>query len=286
MKNTLLLCALVLVVINFVSCSLTDNEKPVPYFLDLKNPVVKAPGSSNNDTHKITEVWVFSNGQIQGVFPLPAIVPLFFDGSNAEITLLAGIRNNGMNDTPAFYPFYKSIVKVIQPVANETISIPLNFEYVANAKIPVNESFETVHCFNFVVDNNPDTNMKISSETASLGAKSGLVSLSSSLRTMEIGCSRIVDKGENSRGQSYIELDYKGEGEIAIGIAKTRGNVFTVDYVLFVPGKQEWNKIYVDVTDKLSVDDYSEYRLVLGFTRTGFSLESNIYVDNIKHLHF
>ena len=75
MKNTLLLCALVLVVINFVSCSLTDNEKPVPYFLDLKNPVVKAPGSSNNDTHKITEVWVFSNGQIQGVFPLPAIVP-------------------------------------------------------------------------------------------------------------------------------------------------------------------------------------------------------------------
>lgn len=28
-------------------------------------------------------------------------------------------------------------------------------------------------------------------------------------------------KGENSRGKSYVELDYKGHGEIAVGLLKT-----------------------------------------------------------------
>lgn len=268
------------------SCHLLDNEQPIPAFLELNNPVVKLPDFSGNDSHKITDVWVFEDGQILGVFPLPAKVPITVTGKESEITILAGIRNNGMNDTPVFYPFYKSIVKKVQATANELITIPLEFEYISNAKIPINESFETGNSFWLDLDNNPDTKIKVSNDTFSLGSKSGLVLLSSSLKFMEVGCNTAIKKGENARGQSYLELDYTGVGEIAIGIAKTRGITFIVEYVLFVPCRDNWNKIYVDLTDKLSQNDYDEYRIVLGFTKTGLGQYSNIYIDNIKHVHF
>jgi hypothetical protein len=191
-----------------------------------------------------------------------------------------------MNDTPDFYPFYKSIVKTIKPVQNTVFNIPLTFNYVPNAKIPVFESFETGNLFTLDIDNNPATNIVVTNLTSSLGNNSGMISFTGSINQMEMGCLVGIRNGDNARGQSYIELDYKGEGEIAVGIAKTIGNVFRIEYILFVPGKPDWNKIYVDVTDKLSSNDYNEYRLVFGFTKTGSGLESKLYLDNIKHLHF
>lgn len=275
-----------LFILTLSACRLSDNNAPLPFYLELSDPTVVAPIGGGFDTHKITDAWVFADGQILGVFPLPARVPVLVGDQDVEITILAGIRNNGMNDTPVFYPFYKSIVTKVSPVANGTTTIPLNFQYVSNVKIPVNESFENGSSFSIDIDGNPDSNILVSGETASLGKKSGLVLLTNSLKFMEAASVVRVLNGQNARGKSYIELDYKGEGEIAVGIAKLRAGVFKVDYVLFVPGKPDWNKIYVDVTNVLSPTDYDEYRLVLGFSRTGVSETSRLYVDNVKHLHF
>lgn len=268
------------------SCRLTDNEAPLPFYLILEDPIVVSPSSGGTDTHKITDVWVFADGQILGVFPLPAKVPVVVTEKETEITILAGIRNNGMLDTPVFYPFYKSIVTKVSPVPNGTWTIPLLFQYVSNAKIPVNESFESGSSFSIDLDNNPATDIISTSDDAIVGKKSGLVALSNTLKFMEVASVSRVLSGQNARGKSYIELDYKGEGEIAVGIAKTRGTVFKVNYVLFIPCKVDWNKIYIDLTNELSTPDYDEYRVVLGFSRTGFSETSRIYVDNIKHIHF
>jgi len=276
----------ILLLLHLSSCNILDNDQPLPFFLELKEPTVKLPNTNIYDTHKITDVWVFADGQILGVFPLPAKVPLSITNSVSEVTILAGIRKNGMNDTPVFYPFYKSIVTTVNPKANEGVTIPLDFEYIPDAKIPISESFELGNSFTIDLDKNPETNLQLTSESSILGSKSGLISLTSTTKFIEAGCSRKISSGENSRGQSYIELDYKGEGEIAVGIAKSMNGVLRIEYVLFVPAKENWNKIYVDVTDKLSPSDYNEYFIILAFTRTGNSQISNIYVDNIKHIHF
>jgi hypothetical protein len=268
------------------SCRLSDNAAPVPYYLILEDPVVVAPLGGGQDSHKITDAWVFADGQILGVFPLPARIPIVAQEGSVEITILAGIRNNGMFDAPVFYPFYKSIVKSVSPKPNGSENIPLLFQYVSNAKIPVNESFESGTSFTIDLDNNINTEIISTGEDARTGKRSGLISLSNNQKFVEVGSSLRVLNSQNSKGKSYIELDYRGEGEIAVGIIKTRNTAFRVDYVLFVPGKPEWNKIYIDVTDVLSPGDYDEYRLALGFSRTGFSETSRIYVDNIKHVHF
>ncbi|MFN8339757.1 MAG: hypothetical protein U0T36_12140 [Saprospiraceae bacterium] len=91
---------------------------------------------------------------------------------------------------------------------------------------------------------------------------------------------------ETIQGESYIEFDYKGDGEIAVGLAKFRNGTINIEYFLFVPGKANWNKIYVEVTDKLSSQDYEKYLVLLAFSKTGNSQESKINVDNYKHVHF
>ncbi|MBC7884109.1 MAG: hypothetical protein H7X99_01440 [Saprospiraceae bacterium] len=270
-----------------ISCGLTDNQNPVPSFIDLKEPVVLLKGGPDlYDTHKITDVWVFADGQILGVFPLPAKVPLEVQDSDVEITILAGIRNNGMNDIPVFYPFYKSIVKTLKPVGNEIYQIPLNFEYSGSALFPINEGFETGNSLTLDLDNKPSTFLTVTSDEASAGIKSGMITLTNEQHFIEIASDAAVRDGQNSRGASYIELDYKGDGEISVGLAKTQGSLILIEYVLFVPCKQNWNKIYIDVTDKLSVKDYDEYRIALGFRRTSTSDTSKIYIDNVKHVHF
>lgn len=267
------------------SCGINDNEDPIPAFIKIADTKVVLPNGTD-DTDKITDIWAFADGQILGVFPIPATIPLTLTGADIEITLLAGIRNNGINDTPVFYPFYKSDVRVISPQPEEVISYEPVFQYVNTSKIPINESFESSNSLDFDLDNNTTTNLSIVSDVASLGNRSGLIELTNSVSFIEIASQVEVLAGENARGSSYVEFDYKGEGEISIGIAKRQGTLLFVEYLVFVPGRQDWNKIYIDLTDKLSPRDYDGYRIAVGFRRTGFSATSKIWIDNVKHVHF
>ncbi len=282
-NNVFILLSLMLI---FSSCSLTDNEQPDVFFLSLSNPKVKLPFINGDDTHKITEVWAFSDGQILGVFPLPAKIPVVYTGLDTEITILAGIRNNGMADEPVFYPFYKSIVKVVKGQVGQTISFPLEFIYVGNAKFPVNESFEGSHCFTSDLDGKAKPELVITSTSPTVGIKSGVVTLTSNENFLEMACTNLIKKGENSRGKSYVELDYKGHGEIAVGLLKTGTGLPKISYHLFIPARENWNKIYVDLTDQTSANDYNEYAIVISVRKTGSNTESNVFIDNIKHIHF
>lgn len=276
----------ILAVMSLSSCSLLDNERPEVFFINLSDPKVKLPFNNTNDTHKITEVWAFADGQILGIFPLPAKIPVNVTDMETEITILAGIRNNGMLDQPVFYPFYKSINKVIKGKPGESFTFPLEFSYVDNTKFSVNESFEGSHCFTADLDGKAKPELSITSENATIGTRSAMIRLTSSENYLEVACNQLVKKGDNARGKSYLELDYKGEGEIAVGVLKINTTVPRTIYSLFIPAKDNWNKIYVEFTDLVSQNDYNEYSVILSVRKTSISAESKVYLDNIKHVHF
>lgn len=269
-----------------ISCDLNDNDQPLPFYLDMDDVTVSEPYSTLEGTHKITDAWVFADGQIQGVYPLPVKAPLFWEDKPSEIKILAGIRNSGMNDYPVFYPFFKEISLNMTPEALKEYKVPMNFKYIDDAKFSVIEDFENGNIFNFDLDGRPETVMEVTTEESRTGERCGVVTLTRSVNFMEIGCDRQILKGQNARGKSFVEFDYKGEGEIALGIAKTNRGIITIKYILFVPAKKEWNHIYVDYTNEISPEDFESYRLALAFTKTGSSEESKVYIDNYKHVHF
>lgn len=268
------------------SCGLTDRDMPIPYYLDLKDVQVLEPGSNVLGSHKITDIWVFADGQIQGVFPLPAKVPMKWEDKETEIIIVPGIRRNGMNDTPVLYPFFKSIDIKLKPEQLKEYTIPLIFSYVEDCKLSVNEGFEEGNVFKHYFDPASEIRLEVTDEASRTGVKSAVIHLTKGGVFTEIGTLTEVYKGQNLRGSSYVEFDYKGEGEIAVGIAKTLGTITTIEYFLFVPARADWNRIYVNITDKTSRNDYDSYRLLLGFTKTGNSASTKIYLDNYKHIHF
>ncbi len=268
------------------SCGLTDRDMPVPYYLDLKDVQVFEPGSNTLGSQKITDIWVFADGQIQGVFPLPAKVPLKWEDKDSEIVIVPGIRKDGMNDTPVLYPFFKSIEVKLKPEPLKIYTIPLIFRYLDDCKFSVNEGFEEGNIFNHYLDPNSEARLTVTDAMSRTGKKCGVITLTKAGVFTEIGSENQVYKGQNLRGSSYIEFDYKGEGEIAVGLAKTLGTITTIEYFLFVPARSDWNRIYIDVTNKTSPNNYDSYRLLLGFTKTGHNAENKIYIDNYKHIHF
>lgn len=286
MKYLINIIVLGLFILSLGSCGITDDEQPIPYYLDLKDIEVLEPITGIPGTHKITDIWVFADGQIQGVYPLPAKVPMTWEDKETNIRILPGIRNNGMNDTPVLYPFFKEIDFTVKPEQLKVYTIPLVFKYIDNCKFAINEDFESGNIFNYYFDPNSEARLEVTDEMARTGQKSAVITLSKAGIFTEIGSVTEVVKGQNLRGRSYIEFDYKGEGEIAVGIAKSLGTITTIEYFLFVPARSEWNRIYVDITDKTSPNNYDTYRMLLGFTKTGYSAESKIFLDNYKHIHF
>ena len=113
---------------------------------------------------------------------------------------------------------------------------------------------------------------------------SGRFVLPNSDNTMEIA-GPIIREGRNQRGNSYVEFDYKGNQTLNVGIVSQQGANLNVNYKLIVPGRSEWNKIYVDFTEELSSAEIGDYRIVLRLTRSNGNT-AEFFIDNFKHVHF
>ncbi len=270
-------------------CELNDNEAPVPSYIFVENPILIMPGTINTPaSHKITDVWVIADGQVLGIFPLPAHIPMEVTGQKTSVEIRGGIRNNGMNENAVEYAFFEPVKFEYTAVPLDTINVPLVFTYKNETRIPINENFEGNNRFNVNLNPNNPVALMVTSDEASSGSKSGMVELTPQNNFMELASNDFIKKEEHSRGRSYIEFDYKGEDEIAVGVVKvTNSNPnLDVQYVLFVPGKNEWNRIYVDLTNTLSPHNFDHYHIVLGFTKLRETAISRTYIDNIRHVHF
>lgn len=269
-----------------VGCQLNDNDRPIPSYIYVSDPIVLAPGTINTpDSHNITDVWVIADGQLLGIFPLPAYIPVEVTGKEIQIDIRGGIRNNGMNENSVEYAFFEPVLFSYTPQALDTMAVPLVFRYRDNIKMPINESFEGNVRFNTNLNPNNPVNVIITTADARTGSQSGLIELTPENNFIELASNDFVRKEDHARGRSYVEFDYKGDDEIAVGVVKVlRGNL-DVQYVLFVPGKKDWNRIYVDVTNVLSPHDFDVYYIVLGVTKLTNSAVSRTYIDNVRHVH-
>lgn len=277
-----------LLIIVWSGCGLSDNDAPVPTYIILENPVFDAQNIPGGNTHKITDVWVYADGQLQGIFPLPAKVPVIATGQSSDIVILAGIRKNGVFDSPAFYPFYKSIQKKVVLNPLENIAIPLVFNYTIDSKFELIADFENTNLLTFDLDNDASTNLSLTSESAAAGSKSGKAELTASTATLEIASTETFQKTSLISGNAYIEMDYKGSAQIGVGLITyddfNPGGL--LNYKVVVVPRDNWNKIYVDVTEELSSTRLKSYKLALGFTVPLGRESAEAWIDNVKLVRY
>ena len=79
------------------SCEAFDRPEKIPSFIHVEEFDFDITHSSQGSaSEKITDVWVYVDGSIAGVYELPSTIPLHFEG-NHSLKLHPGIKQNGIS---------------------------------------------------------------------------------------------------------------------------------------------------------------------------------------------
>ncbi len=71
---------------------------------------------------KITDGWLYVDGEYLGAYTLPAIVPVLAEGEN-EVILFPGVKENGIEATPNIYPYLTQFAKHYTLNAGQTTAV-------------------------------------------------------------------------------------------------------------------------------------------------------------------
>jgi hypothetical protein len=271
--KTLLLTSL----LTGVSCV---PENTVPAYIHVPAFKTEANLGQGTSAQKITDVWVFVNGQINGVFPLPATVPIMELGKQ-DITLFAGIRNNGTRSNPVIYPFMNEFKISKDLVSNKLDTIKPTLTYLNRTKFWIVDDFENGNGFNV----NRDNNNVLAFITVPNGfegkcLEANLDKSNPRIEKASKVTAQLADNAENI----YLEMHYKSEALLSVGIigfnAATPQGI--VNYKITLKPNQEWNKIYINLTNEAKTLQMKDFKIVFEGILAENTSSAKIQIDNVK----
>ena len=253
------------------SCQKEDTEG-VPTFLKIDNIVLNEENTSSN----ITDAWVYINDQLQGVYELPAKFPVL-EEEVQMVRIKAGIKVNGIASSRIAYPFYNSYYEEITFTQNETKTIIPIVSYLDSIDYFI-EDFEGAGV-NIEISAISDTTLLIIDEE---GNNFCFGILTDSLFTFEIATDELIDLPQ-SGSPVFLELDYKSNTEFLVGVYVNYPQSVIQKDLLWINPKEEWNKIYVNLTSTISEGiNATSFKVFIGMKRD-FELEENkLSFDNLK----
>lgn len=238
-------------------------------------------GSGSN---KITDLFLYVNGQFQGAYPADHLLPVASNGERVKISLLAGIENNGIAKTRISWSFYDIIEIDTLVESGKTIERPIAFRYNPNVKFAWLENFDNTVATSII--NSPVSNAQyqIAPPAESFEGRSVLVSVPS-------GSAGLVGQVESSgfyalpKGSSnvYLEMNYKCNQVFEVGVMGGSERKAALN----INASDNWNKIYVQLADVVSRQPtYDTYKIYFRMVKAEGVDNPRLYLDNIKVIHF
>ncbi len=253
-----------MVLLGLWGCSLMDPKQDIPSYLIVPEMSFTPDEDQGTASTNITDLWVYSATDVLGIFPLPAIVPILpSDANGGAVTLLAGIRENGISNSRSPYPFYTTVEHLVtgDPGFRDTLfpSIAL----VENVRfIPV-EDFENSNVFGSLVEGSDLDRTGAQGEVFE-GAKSGRIEVNVDAPLVRV---RTVEQefSLDASVPSFLELDYRCDQSFAVGLYGFRSGLETKHLTLVInptesAGEAEvWNKLYVDLSSSVSAQGPADH---------------------------
>ncbi len=268
-----------------VSCNLINPDEKEPGYIVIPEYEFAALPGQGTSSEKITEIWVYANEQVIGVYDLPAHIPLLSDGAT-DLDFFAGIKNNGISSTRIRYPFYApySVNRTIPALGTDTIK-PV-FRYYEDALSIRQKDFESG---NFMVPagSNQGEFSVISGASVFEGERSGLGKLDAGESTLYF---KDDENLQLSSGNTiFLELNYSCNNSFAVGLIATgAGGVSKNPAVIINPtteslGTPVWNKIYIDLgLIPLQNPNASYFELYVEAVSESLNAGVELYLDNLK----
>ncbi len=278
----------------FALLSGCNKEESIPAYLKIEPFVVTAEGGTK--WQKITEGWVYANGNLLGAYTLPATVPLLVSGETA-IEVLPGVKENGILATPSVYSLMKSykVTKVMAPA--ETTTIQPSTDYKSDIFFPWASERGTLDGSSTLIFENRDVDIVTGFELVTDGAYEGR-SLKMAVDTghtlIEIGVEPAALPTTGER-QVWLELHHKNDIPFELYLVGVKNGVEVTPKPVFQfnSTESEWGKIYINLTAFVAESQAPEkqkisFRVKLPQDNTGAytALKGNVWLDNIRLIHF
>lgn len=242
-------------------------------------------------SQKITDTWIYSDNDLIGAFELPAQFPILKSGTST-LSIFAGIKLNGINETRAPYPFYDRLQKTVTLEQEQVTDLGhLTFMYASTTRFAWQEDFEQV---NITLDSTARSEVNFTRarlselETAFPGESNdyaAIVIIPKDNLVFE-SVSHNSFKLPTDGTSVFLEINYKSNNPFTAGLV-INSDMASLRPVLVINPSSKWNKIYINLTPALSsYQGVSSFRVFFTAMKSTTDAEAKIYFDNIKLLHF
>jgi len=274
-----------LIMILAQSCEIINPVEDIPSYIYIDTIELKINNAAlGENTSKITDAWVYHKNNLIGVYELPSRIPVLGSDSS-DILIAAGIKNNGKLNTRIAYPFYKIFSKKVflNEAKIETLDVDVDYFDQSSLNLFLMEDFEFG---NSLEKYSGDTSLiKISGEGALHNTNSGYIFMDTVYNEFEIISSDHFEL-PNAGSTLFLEMDYKCSNNFTIGLLVDNDIYFEKRFKLTLVDKDDWNKIYINLSNMIYGNQNNKYHLLIGGILDNNKDYGEIYIDNLKLIGF
>ncbi|HPG05337.1 MAG: hypothetical protein H6561_22535 [Lewinellaceae bacterium] len=279
---------LMVVILIFAGGFISGCFKDIPAFtyLELHPAIFYLRNSEINSDQDITEYHLYGSEGFLGAFRTNAIAPIGFPSYNKNITIFPGVRENGLQLYPAFYPMLEPAIIAPSTQPGSTESIQPVFTYKDGVKFRWLEPFRDQLSLDLDLDQDSFTHLRILPGIGIGGTGAGTANLTKAHPVIEVTTSAALTQLPKDGTPIWMEMHYKGDVLLQIGLRGVAPGLNPViNYKLALFPKADWNKIYINFTPDVQLSDLTEYQVVFRAELPDTLSEGSVYLDNIKLLH-
>lgn len=279
------------IILLFAQCNKSKLQAPAPFYINVPAVSVNTVSGQGTAHHKITDIWVYENGQFKGVYPVGRNIP--FEAPSAKIKFFAGIKKDGLSAVHIIYPFYASVDIDTNAAINQIIYRPLSFSYKNGIYFKWIEDFENfggTGGITITKGTGSDTNVVILDKSTNPSAdvfegnKCMLMALDAVHPYAYLTSANTYTLSYNG---TYLEMNYKCNQLFEVGLYS---GVLIKSVISLVSTAGEWNKIYIDLTPYLATMGGTATNNSIGIYFKAYKAndvtQTQVLIDNIKLISY
>lgn len=282
-----------LLILPLLGACVKNNPEPIwleidAWTLESNSASLESPGVLE---HNFTDVWVYVDNKIVGVFEVPCKIPVLTSG-NKKIQLFPTIRNNGISATKKIYPFVESFEVTMDLQEGETYHIAPKTRYYSNCHFWLEEFENSTTLI--------ETDNSVSNATMTVGnfpgvsqwGNCGHIALTNADSLWAGITSTSFTNLPKQGAEVFLEINYHNTNSLLTGVLSYLNGVSTDHPNISMNAQSQstvhWKKIYIDLHEIISntytATSYKMYfRALKSIDNTP---NTDVYIDNIKIVHF
>lgn len=275
----------------FSSCNNFEGSQEIPAYIHVDTFLLttnyEIEGAAS---HKITDVWLYIDNNLQGCYEMPATIPVLERGKH-KITIYPGIKLNGISSTRTINPFYKPyIIEELELEEKVIDTIHPSTTYYSKDESTLEFAFkDDFERQIFVEDSNGSDTAIIRTDRDAPerwddefnnSHYSGYVWLGDTINNFCFTSTELRDL-PNQGNSIFLEIDYKCTEVFEVGLYAKISQMEIIPLV-YVNPSPTWNKIYINIGPSITDTKDAEYFKFYIAGMIDENSEAEYYFDNLK----